>query len=51
MLRSLDRDRLVSSLANSVRVAALVVPLSLLLGLAGAVLLTRRRSRVNGLLW
>lgn len=51
VLRSLDRDRLFACLENSVIVAAFVVPLSLLLGLAGAVLLTRWRARLNGVLW
>lgn len=51
VLRSLDRDRFVACFGNSLRVAAIVVPLALLLGLSGAVLLTRWRSRANGLLW
>ncbi|MBN9889085.1 ABC transporter permease [Salipiger abyssi] len=51
VLRALDRDRFVGCFGNSVLVAALVVPLSLMLGLAGAVLLTRWRSRANGVLW
>ncbi|WP_417741471.1 ABC transporter permease [Salipiger sp.] len=51
VLRSLDRDRFVSCFGNSLYVAAMVVPLSLLLGLAGAVLLTRWRSRANSALW
>lgn len=51
VLRSLDRDRFVGCFGNSLTVAAFVVPLSLLLGLAGAVLLTRWRSRANGVLW
>ncbi|MBC7181495.1 MAG: ABC transporter permease subunit, partial [Roseovarius sp.] len=51
VLRTLDRERFVGCFGNSLYVAAFVVPLSLLLGLAGAVLLTRWRSRVNGLLW
>lgn len=51
VLRSLDRDRFIGCFGNSLVVAAFVVPLSLLLGLAGAVLLTRWRSRANGMLW
>ncbi len=51
VLRALDRDRFTSCFGNSLRVSAFVVPLSLLLGLAGAVLLTRWRSRANGVLW
>lgn len=51
VLRSLDRDRFVSCFGNSLKVATMVVPLSLLLGLAGAVLLTRWRSKANGVLW
>lgn len=51
VLRSLDRDRFIACFGNSLQVAAVVVPLSLLLGLSGAVLLTRWRSRANGLLW
>jgi spermidine/putrescine transport system permease protein len=51
VLRILDRDRFAACFANSLTVAAVVVPLSLLLGLSGAVLLTRWRSRANGLLW
>lgn len=51
VLRLLDRERFVGCFANSLQVSAVVVPLSLLLGLSGAVLLTRWRSRANGLLW
>ena len=51
VLRALDRERFISCFENSITVAAVVVPLSLLLGLAGAVLLTRWRSRANGFLW
>ncbi len=51
VLRVLDRDRFVACFGNSLYVAGFVVPVSLLLGLAGAVLLTRWRSRANGLLW
>jgi len=51
VLRALDRDRFVACFGNSLQVAAVVVPLSLGLGLAGAVLLTRWRARANGILW
>lgn len=51
VLRALDRDRFVGCFGNSLYVAAFVVPLSLILGLSGAVLLTRWRSRANGVLW
>ncbi|MEL6337399.1 MAG: ABC transporter permease [Pseudomonadota bacterium] len=51
VLRLLDRDRFVGCFENSVAIGVIVVPLSLVLGLAGAVLLTRWRSRANGLLW
>ena len=51
VLRALDRDRFGMCFGNSLKVAAVVVPLALLLGLAGAVMLTRWRSRANGLLW
>ena len=51
VLRALDRERFIGCFENSLTVAAVVVPLSLLLGLAGAVLLTRWRSRANGFLW
>ncbi|MCR8549740.1 ABC transporter permease [Salipiger sp. P9] len=51
VLRALDRDRFVGCFGNSVLVATLVVPLALMLGLSGAVLLTRWRSRANGVLW
>ncbi len=51
VLRSLDRDRFVGCFGNSLRVALTVVPLALILGLAGAVMLTRWQSRANGLLW
>jgi spermidine/putrescine transport system permease protein len=51
VLRSLDRDRFIGCFGNSLQVAAVVVPLSLLLGLSGAVVLTRWRSKANGLLW
>lgn len=51
VLRVLDRDRFGVCFMNSVKVASAVVPLSLILGLSGAVLLTRWRSKANGLLW
>ena len=51
VLRILDRERFASCFGNSLFIAAIVVPLSLLLGLSGAVLLTRWRNSVNGLLW
>lgn len=51
VLRTLDRDRFAACFGNSLSVAAVVVPLSLLLGLSGAVLLTRWRARANGVLW
>ena len=52
MLRSIDRDRFVGCFREFAPiVAAMVAPASLLLGLAGAVMLTRWRSRLNGLLW
>ncbi|MEH6647292.1 ABC transporter permease [Sulfitobacter sp.] len=51
VLRALDRDRFVACFGGSLQVAAVVVPLSLLLGLSGAVLLTRWHSRANGPLW
>lgn len=51
VLRALDRDRFVACLGASLQIAAVVVPLSLVLGLAGAVLLTRWRSNANGFLW
>jgi spermidine/putrescine transport system permease protein len=51
VLRNLDRDRLLGCMGNSLRVAAAVVPLSLALGLSGAVLLTRLRARFTGVLW
>lgn len=51
VLRMLDRDRLLGCMANSFKISAVVVPLSLLLGLAGAVFLTRWQSRFNGFLW
>lgn len=51
VLRALDRDRFVGCFGNSLYVAAFVVPISLVLGLAGAVLLTRWRARANGFLW
>lgn len=51
VLRAIDRPRLYGCLRNSLQVALVVVPLALLLGLAGAVFLTRWRSRANGLLW
>ena len=51
VLRSLDRDRFIGCFVNSLQVSVVVVPLSLLLGLSGAVLLTRWRSRANGFLW
>lgn len=51
VLRVLDRDRFVGCFGNSLYVAAWVVPFSLGLGLSGAVLLSRWRSRANGMLW
>lgn len=51
VLRALDRDRFIGCFGNSLWVMAVVVPVSLLLGLAGAVMLTRWQSRANGLLW
>ena len=51
VLRALDRERFAGCFGNSLSVAAVVVPLSLILGLAGAVLLTRWRARANGVLW
>lgn len=51
VLRALDRDRFVACFGNSLTVSAVVVPFALILGLAGAVLLTRWRSRMTGLLW
>lgn len=51
VLRALDRPRFADCFANSLIVAAVVVPASLLLGLSGAVLLTRWHARANGLLW
>ncbi len=51
VLRALDRDRFVACFQNSLIVAFCVVPLSLVLGLSGAVLLTRWQSRFNSILW
>lgn len=51
VLRALDRERFVGCFGNSLYVAGFVVPFALILGLAGAVLLTRWRSRANGVLW
>ena len=51
VLRALDRDRFGACLGNSLVVAAFVVPLSVLLGLSGAILLTRWQTRANTLLW
>ena len=51
VLRALDRTRLFGCMANTGTIMAVVVPLSLLLGLSGAVMLTRWQSRANGLLW
>lgn len=51
VLRNINRDRLFDCMENSLIVAAFVVPVSIVLGMSGAVLLTRWRSRVNGVLW
>lgn len=51
VLRMLDRGRLIGCLGNSFKISAVVVPLALLLGLSGAVFLTRWQSRFNSLLW
>ena len=48
ILRNFDRGAFVGCAVNSLVVAAGVVPLSLLLGLAGAVFLTKLRTRFNG---
>lgn len=51
VLRALDRERFVACFGNSLQIASIVVPLALLLGLSGAIVLTRLRSKANGLLW
>ena len=51
VLRVLDRDRFSMCFVNSLQIAAIVVPLSLVLGLSGAIVLVRWQSRANGLLW
>ena len=51
VLRVLDRDRFGMCFVNSLQIAAIVVPLSLVLGLSGAIVLVRWQSRANGLLW
>jgi spermidine/putrescine transport system permease protein len=51
VLRVLDRDRFGMCFVNSLQIAAMVVPLSLVLGLSGAIVLVRWQSRANGLLW
>jgi spermidine/putrescine transport system permease protein len=51
VLRTIDRGRLIGCLRNSAIVAGAVAPLSLVLGLSGAVLLTRWRARASGALW
>jgi spermidine/putrescine transport system permease protein len=51
VLRVLDRGRFIGCFGNSLSVAAIVVPLALVMGLSGAVMLTRWQSRANGLLW
>ena len=51
ILRVLDRDRFGMCFVNSLQIAAIVVPLSLVLGLSGAIVLVRWQSRANGLLW
>lgn len=51
VLRALDRDRFVDCLQNSFIVAAVTTPSALIFGLSGAVMLTRWRARLNGVLW
>ena len=51
VLRVLDRDRFGMCFVNSLQIAAIVVPLSLVLGLSGAIVLVGWQSRANGLLW
>ena len=51
VLRSIDRGRFYDCFGNSLVVAAFVVPLSLLFGMSGAILLTRWQSRFNSVLW
>lgn len=51
VLRVLDRDRFGMCFINSLQIAAIVVPLSLILGISGAIVLVRWQSRANGLLW
>lgn len=51
VLRVLDRDRFGTCFVNSLQITTIVVPLSLVLGLSGAIVLVRWQSRANGLLW
>lgn len=51
VLRMLDRDRLLSCLGNSLWVTLWVVPMSLILGISGALALSRLQTRAQGLLW
>jgi spermidine/putrescine transport system permease protein len=51
ILRSLDRDRFGMCFRNSISIAVVVVPLSLLFGLSGAIFLTRWQTRFNSILW
>ena len=51
VLRALDRDKFNSCLRNSFVIAGVVTPAALVFGLSGAVLLTRWRTRFNGVLW
>ena len=51
VLRALDRERFVACFGNSLKIASIVVPLALILGLSGAIVLTRLHSKANGLLW
>ena len=49
--RLADEDRLIGCLGNSFRIAAFVVPVSVLFGLSAAILLTRLEGRATNLLY
>lgn len=51
VLRAVDRERFIRCALSSLHIALYVVPLSLVLGLSGALVVTRVRSRVTSFLW
>lgn len=51
VMKSIDRDRFIRCALTSLHIAVYVVPLSILLGLSGAILVTRLRTKLTSFLW